>query len=299
MVSARIDPRPLDCDPFDVFISYPHQDKVTADAACAKLEAEGIRCWIAPRDIAPGADWEASILGAINNCSFVVLIFFNHTNHSDQLGREVKQAFDGGKFVVPFRIENVAPVESLQQHIRAENWVDAFTHPLDRHLKVLASVMKALVEAAAPFELGDDPLWREVEKVETCDDCKIFALLGRKLLGWGKVAPDVSQFPICYRPEGDGYVERCPWAELKVTALPLTALPPDKRKISDMPRVDYFTQPQYEDGGLTARVKYGHRLNGVDASGRRLPPYLSEMNLTLKKIDGRWNLISQDQGLVT
>jgi hypothetical protein len=39
---------------FDVFISYSHQDKPTADAACATLEAEGIRCWIAPRDVAPG-----------------------------------------------------------------------------------------------------------------------------------------------------------------------------------------------------------------------------------------------------
>ena len=28
---------------FDVFISYSHQDKAVADAACAKLEFEGIR----------------------------------------------------------------------------------------------------------------------------------------------------------------------------------------------------------------------------------------------------------------
>jgi hypothetical protein len=34
----------------DVFISYPHQEKATADAVCARLENEDIRCWIAPRD---------------------------------------------------------------------------------------------------------------------------------------------------------------------------------------------------------------------------------------------------------
>lgn len=39
---------------FDIFISYSSQDKPTADAACAVLEAAGIRCWIAPRDIMPG-----------------------------------------------------------------------------------------------------------------------------------------------------------------------------------------------------------------------------------------------------
>jgi hypothetical protein len=35
----------------NVFISYSSQDKPTADAACAALEAANIRCWIAPRDI--------------------------------------------------------------------------------------------------------------------------------------------------------------------------------------------------------------------------------------------------------
>ncbi len=38
----------------DVFISYAHEDKAIADAICAKLEENKIRCWIAPRDITPG-----------------------------------------------------------------------------------------------------------------------------------------------------------------------------------------------------------------------------------------------------
>ena len=39
---------------YDVFISYSHKDKAAADAVCASLEADGVRCWYAPRDIAPG-----------------------------------------------------------------------------------------------------------------------------------------------------------------------------------------------------------------------------------------------------
>ena len=46
----------------DVFISYSTKDKPTADAACAALEAKGIRCWIAPRDILPGSDWGEAII---------------------------------------------------------------------------------------------------------------------------------------------------------------------------------------------------------------------------------------------
>ncbi len=46
----------------DVFISYAIADKLTADAACAALEAEGIRCWIAPRDVLPGMDYAEAII---------------------------------------------------------------------------------------------------------------------------------------------------------------------------------------------------------------------------------------------
>jgi hypothetical protein len=40
-----------------VFISYAQQDKFAAEAACAALEAAGILCWIAPRDVEPGKAW--------------------------------------------------------------------------------------------------------------------------------------------------------------------------------------------------------------------------------------------------
>jgi hypothetical protein len=53
--------------PYDAFISYSNLDKATADATCAALEAAGIRCRIAPRDILPGAEWgEASCSPSIN-----------------------------------------------------------------------------------------------------------------------------------------------------------------------------------------------------------------------------------------
>jgi TIR domain len=132
---------------FDVFISYPHQDKALADAACAKLEAEGIRCWVAPRDIAPSADWAASIVGAIENCRVMVLIFSGHTNRSRQVSREVQQAFDGEKPVIPFRIENVSPERSLRYYMGSVHWLDALTPPIEQHLQRLASAVQALLNA--------------------------------------------------------------------------------------------------------------------------------------------------------
>ena len=135
---------------FDVFISYPHQDKAIADAMCAKLEAQGIRCWIAPRDIAPSANWAASIVEAIENCQVMVLIFSGHTNRSKQVSREVQQAFDGEKPVIPFRIEDVAPERSLRYYMGSVHWLDALTLPVEHHLQRLASAVQALLEATRP-----------------------------------------------------------------------------------------------------------------------------------------------------
>jgi hypothetical protein len=123
------------------------------------------------------------------------------------------------------------------------------------------------------------------------DDCEIFVVLGRELLGWGKVAPDISQFSVFYHPEGDGYVEQCPWADLNVTVLPPGA--------PDMNNMRYFTQPEYTDGGLTAVSHFVTCLVARDERGRAQPPYINQVTLTLKKVDGRWTLASRVQGPVT
>jgi hypothetical protein len=128
---------------FDVFISYPHEDKAIADAACAKLEADGIRCWIAPRDVAPGANWAGAIVDAIDNCRVMVLIFSSYANQSKQVHREVQQAFDKEKPVIPLRIEDVTPAKALSYYMHSIHWLDALTPPVDDHLQKLVETVRA------------------------------------------------------------------------------------------------------------------------------------------------------------
>jgi hypothetical protein len=95
----------------DVFISHSTEDKPAADAICAILEENGVRCWIAPRDIMPGADWGESIVKAIRSSRVVLLVFSTNANKSKQIKREVEIAADGGVTIVPLRIENALPTE--------------------------------------------------------------------------------------------------------------------------------------------------------------------------------------------
>jgi TIR domain len=131
---------------FDVFISYSHVDKATADATCAALEQAGIRCWIAPRDIMPGDEWGAAIVKAIDQCRAMVLIFSSNANSSKQIRREVERAVHAGVPIVPVRIENVAPTEAMAYFMSTVHWLDAMTAPLEGHLQRLTRSIKALLQ---------------------------------------------------------------------------------------------------------------------------------------------------------
>jgi len=76
----------------DVFISYSSRDKLVADAVCATLERNGIRCWIAPRDVLAGDDWPQAIVQAISGARVFVLLFSASSNTSAQIRREVERA---------------------------------------------------------------------------------------------------------------------------------------------------------------------------------------------------------------
>jgi len=169
--------------PFDVFISYSVHDKLTAQAVCATLEANGIRCWIAPRDIMPGSEYGDAIVEAINQSRALVLVFSSNANQSPQIRREVERAVSKGLPIVPLRIENIAPTQSLEYFIGAVHWLDALTPPLEHHLQRLAEAVKALLRidspglaegpvrtpimtpleraaAAAPTPPGSKPIWQ-------------------------------------------------------------------------------------------------------------------------------------------
>ena len=132
--------------PHDAFISYSTLDKAAADATCAALEASGIRCWIAPRDITPGAEWGEAIVDGINQSRVMILIFSSNANESPQIRREVERAVSKGIPIIPLRIQDIAPAHSLEYFIGTVHWLDALTPPLEVHLRRLVESVKSLLQ---------------------------------------------------------------------------------------------------------------------------------------------------------
>lgn len=140
----------------DVFISYAASDKAVADAVCSQLESmHRIRCWIAPRDVLPGASWAESIIDALDESKIMVLIFSSSANASTQIEREVERAVHKGVNIIPLRIEDTVPTKTLEYFISAPHWLDALTVPLEQHINRLAASVKALLaKPVVPHDAG-------------------------------------------------------------------------------------------------------------------------------------------------
>ena len=142
----------------DVFISHSSADKRAADAACAVLEARGIKCWIAPRDLRPGSDWGESIITAIEQSRIMLLLLSTQANSSPQIRREVERAVNRSIIIIPVRLENVMPARSLEFFLSTSHWMDAFPPPFENHLENLAKTIHQIVFGSqVPFSRGNVP----------------------------------------------------------------------------------------------------------------------------------------------
>ena len=126
----------------EVFISYSQPDYACAMELVARVEGEGIDCWIAPRDIAPSADWAAEIIDAISNARVMILVFSASSNDSPQVRREVERAVHKNVSILPFRIESVVPSKSLEYFLSSQHWMDAFPPPREAHYARLCAYLR-------------------------------------------------------------------------------------------------------------------------------------------------------------
>ena len=146
----------------DVFVSYSQPDRSQAIEMVSQLEARGIKVWVAPRDIAPSAEWAAEIIEAIGAAKIMVLVFSGASNSSPQVRREVERAVHRQVPILTVRIEDALPTKSMEYFLSAQHWLDAFPPPLAVHCEQLCREVSALLGAAPRIDVraaspGDPP----------------------------------------------------------------------------------------------------------------------------------------------
>jgi hypothetical protein len=151
----------------DVFISHSSKDKAMADAICAGLEARGIRCWIAPRDIAPGQNYAGQLYKAIEACKVFLVVLTGNSLLSTHILKEVELAVQSGNAILPFRLQDIPLTDDLKYYLGNVHWLDALTPPLEKHIGILADYIQRilnaqLIKAAGPID--ENPLQEKIAK---------------------------------------------------------------------------------------------------------------------------------------
>jgi CHAT domain-containing protein/predicted negative regulator of RcsB-dependent stress response len=152
-----------------VFISYSSLDKDLAETLCHRLEAQDIRCWIAPRDVPPGAKWAEAIIHGIEHSVAMVLLFSAHVNASEQVMNEVERAVGNKKPIFPLRVGQVSPSQELAYFISRRHWLEVSPTSLDTVVVQLANAIRPLLSAEAPARLRGSAAPAQPELVFSLD----------------------------------------------------------------------------------------------------------------------------------
>ena len=131
---------------YDVFISYSSKNAPTAQAICHELEDNGIRCWMAPRDIPVGSKYATVITQAIKECKAVVLVFSEQSAISPWVESEINIAFSNRKPIIPYKID-LATLENYDEFylmLNNRHWIESYPDFKTRFSE-LVSVVSSLV----------------------------------------------------------------------------------------------------------------------------------------------------------
>lgn len=153
----------------EVFISYSSKDSVIANAVCHILEELEIRCFIAPRDIAPGAIWAECLVSAIKQSKVFVLVFSSNANQSKQVYKEISIAVDAGLTIIPFIISPDKPEGVLEYYIADTHWIDALTPPVEGHIHRLAGRISILLKENKNPEIVESDMEDKTGEVQFMD----------------------------------------------------------------------------------------------------------------------------------
>jgi TolB-like protein len=108
----------------DAFISYASMDEAVANSIVESLESQGLKCWMAPRDVKPGAQYADAIVRAINEAKALVLVMSGSAVDSAHVAREVERGASKRKAIIPFRIDNAPLNPELEYFLSNSQWIE-------------------------------------------------------------------------------------------------------------------------------------------------------------------------------
>jgi TolB-like protein/Flp pilus assembly protein TadD len=139
---------------WDVFVSYASDDTAVANAVVASLERQGIKCWIAPRDVAPGALYADEIIRAINSSKVLLLVLSKSAAGSPHVGKEIERATSKRRPIITLRTDAVPLTTALEYFLSESQWVDLGADGTEVAFSKLATAVRHHLTGSSVVEAG-------------------------------------------------------------------------------------------------------------------------------------------------
>lgn len=107
-----------------IFISHSGKDAAIATKLCNFLEASGLKCWIAPRDVSAG-DYAGNITRAIRSAKLMIVVHSANCVESEHIKNEVNIAFNASLPIIPFCIDNEPFGDDLTYYLATKHCIFA------------------------------------------------------------------------------------------------------------------------------------------------------------------------------
>ena len=129
----------------DIFISYSSKNQRAAEDICQALERNGIKCWMAPRDIPMGSKYATIITQAIKSAKAVVLVFSKYSAISPWVESEINIAFTNRRPIIPYKIETLSLEDYDEFYLMLNNrhWIESVPD-YNKHLEELITMAASI-----------------------------------------------------------------------------------------------------------------------------------------------------------
>ncbi len=124
------------------FLSHSSKDSPLAHELCAALEARGIPCWIAPRDLRIGESWALGCVHGLEECNSFLLLASDHALASEEVISEVALAHRRRKSIYTVLVPPAKVRGEIDFYLSRLHWLNSGGRTVEELAAVLAESLK-------------------------------------------------------------------------------------------------------------------------------------------------------------
>ena len=133
---------------YAAFISHKSNDAELARDLCEGIEANGLTCWIAPRNVTPGHSYAVACVEGIESSEALILLASALALASPQILSEIDQAHKRGIPIYTILLGRPKISKEVDYYISRLHWLEAGSSSAE----TLAATLAAVMTRALPWE---------------------------------------------------------------------------------------------------------------------------------------------------